>query len=230
MDSFEILKNLYSEMEEKKGKEAYKYVPQLLQRVQELYEAYLAEHKPDKDKAQSSRPSMGKNLEHLIQHIITKPFEKLGLKVINGDELKGDKLTQQLDAIKRNVVIDYGKFGMHLPDADIVVYNPKSSEIIAIVSSKTSLRERIVQTVYWKFKLRENKRTDHIRVYLVTVDHKPLMRKTSKKKNSVRKARIIAEVDLDGTYVLTPEELEESDKVKLFEHFIEDFKKLIEGN
>ena len=38
----------------------------------------------------------------------------------------------------------------------------------------------------------------------------------------------IVETDLDGTYVLTAAELEESDKVKLFEHFIEDFKQVME--
>ena len=42
------------------------------------------------------------------------------------------------------------------------------------------------------------------------------------------RARVIAETDLDGTYVLTAEELEESDKVKLFEHFIEDLRQVIE--
>ena len=43
-------------------------------------------------------------------------------------------------------------------------------------------------------------------------------------------ARAIAETDLDGTYVLTTENLEESDKVKLFEHFIEDLKHVIGEN
>ena len=43
-----------------------------------------------------------------------------------------------------------------------------------------------------------------------------------------KEPRIIAEMDLDGTYVLTAEALEESDKVKLFEHFIEDLKRLLE--
>lgn len=43
-------------------------------------------------------------------------------------------------------------------------------------------------------------------------------------------ARAIAETDLDGTYVLTTENLEESDKVKLFEHFIEDLKQVIGEN
>ncbi len=45
-----------------------------------------------------------------------------------------------------------------------------------------------------------------------------------------KKGRAIVEIDLDGTYVLTEADLEESDKVKLFEHFIEDFKQLIEDN
>jgi type II restriction enzyme len=37
-------------------------------------------------------------------------------------------------------------------------------------------------------------------------------------------------MDLDGAYVLTKENLEQSDKVKLFEHFIEDLKKLSKEN
>jgi type II restriction enzyme len=32
---------------------------------------------------------------------------------------------------------------------------------------------------------------------------------------------------LDGSYVLTEENIEESDKVKLFEHFIEDLEKIL---
>ena len=47
---------------------------------------------------------------------------------------------------------------------------------------------------------------------------------------STEKGRAIVEIDLDGTYVLTEADLEESDKVKLFEHFIEDFKRLIKEN
>ena len=40
----------------------------------------------------------------------------------------------------------------------------------------------------------------------------------------MKKGRAIVEVDLDGSYVLTEGEIEESNKVKLFEHFIEDLK------
>jgi len=33
---------------------------------------------------------------------------------------------------------------------------------------------------------------------------------------------------LDGSYILTDEQIEESGKVKLFEHFIDDLKKLLQ--
>ncbi len=38
------------------------------------------------------------------------------------------------------------------------------------------------------------------------------------------------EVDLDGSYILTEEKIEESNKVKLFEHFIEDLKGLLKND
>ena len=43
-----------------------------------------------------------------------------------------------------------------------------------------------------------------------------------------KKGRAIVEIDLDGAYVLTKESLEESNKVKLFEHFVRDLKQVIE--
>ena len=227
MDSFEVLKDLYSQIEEKRGKEAYKYVLELLQRAQELREAYLDQHQSDKDKGQSSRSSNGKNFEKLIQHIITEPLEALGLKVVNGNTLerRADRnLSEELRQVKQNLLIDYSEFEPLLPDADIIIYKPENSEVIAILSSKVSLRERITHTGYWKFKILKSQQTEHIKLYLITLDKdKHLM-----KREHPKKQRIIAEIDLDGTYVLTAEELEESEKVKLFEHFIEDLKQVME--
>ena len=34
---------------------------------------------------------------------------------------------------------------------------------------------------------------------------------------------------MDGSYVLTEEDIEESNKIKLFEHFIEDLKRLAQN-
>ena len=125
--------------------------------------------------------------------------------------------------VKRNLAIDYGEFGLHLPDVDIIIYNPQNHKVIAVISSKVTLRERIAQTGYWKLKLFQDDTTKHIKVYFITPDEDGTL--TSKK--PAKKGRAIVEVDLDGSYVLTEEEIEESNKVKLFEHFIDDLKRLI---
>ena len=220
--SFEDVRKLYNEMELTKGKDAYRFVSEVFEAIEAPYkEDYLKRNPgPRRSASQSWIRFKGKAFEHLLQYIITDSIEELGLKVVNGDELGG----AQLKAIKDNVIINYGEFKPLLPDADIVIYNPENSEVIAILSSKVSLRERITHTGYWKFKFMESQRTEHIRLYLITLDRD----KHLTRRERPNKQRVIAETDLDGTYVLTAEALEENDKVKLFEHFIEDFKRLLE--
>ncbi|RKU20142.1 DNA modification methylase [Candidatus Poribacteria bacterium] len=218
--SFEDVKKLYYEMEQIKGKEAYRYVSDVLEMAKEPHRRDFLKRNPKGNHQQSWNNFKGNCFEKLLQHIITKSVEPFGLKVVNDKELKKKRLSEQLVAVKRNLVIDYGKYGMHLPDADIVIYNPKKCRVIAVISCKTSLRERIAQTGYWKFKFWENEITKHIQVYLVTADTDNTLTKIE----PFKKARAIVEIDLDGVYVLTKENLHESDKVKLFEHFIEDFK------
>ena len=180
--------------------------------------------RPDGDHEQSWRAFKGKNFEKLIQHNITESIEALGMKVINGNQLERSKsLPYKLRLVKRNLAVDYGEFGLHLPDVDIVVYNPENSRVIAVISSKVTLRERIAQTGYWKLKLLADETTRHIKVYFITPDEDGTLTTTYLPK----KGRAIVEIDLDGTYVLTEADIEESNKVKLFEHFIEDFKQLI---
>ena len=222
---FEDLKDMYSEIQLVEGAEAYKTVSQLLQDAKEHHKQDFLRDKPDGDHEQSWRAFKGKNFEKLIQHIITESIEALGMRVINGNQLERSKnLSLELGKVKRNLAIDYGVFGLHLPDVDIVVYNPKDSGVIAVISSKVTLRERIAQTGYWKLKLLESETTEHIKVYFITPDEDGTLTDTYLPK----KGRAIVEIDLDGTYVLTEADLEESGKVKLFEHFIEDFKQLLE--
>ena len=96
-----------------------------------------------------------------------------------------------------------------------------------MISIKVTLRERIAQTGYWKFKLLQDHTTKHIKVFFITLDEDA----TLKYKKPAKKGRAIVEVDLDATYVLTEEKIEQSNKVKLFEHFIKDLKKLLkQGN
>ena len=223
---FEDLRDMYSETQLVEGEEAYKSVSQLLQDAKERHRQNFLTDKPNGDHEQSWRAFKGKNFEKLIQHIITESIEALGMKVINGNRLeRGKNLSMELSQVKRNLAIDYSEFGLHLPDVDIVVYNPKNRRVIAVISSKVTLRERIAQTGYWKLKLLADRTTEHIKVYFITPDEDGTLTSTYLPK----KGRAIVEIDLDGTYVLTEADLDESDKVKLFEHFIEDFKQLIEG-
>jgi type II restriction enzyme len=223
--NFEDLKKLYLEKKEYFGAETYKHISELLKEAKEIHQAdWLKNPTPNKDHEQSWRAFKGKNFEKLIQFIITDEVEEIGLKVINGNQLeRRTKLTKELSQIKRNLAINYGEFGLHLPDVDIVIYNPLSLKVLTVISSKVSLRERIAQTGYWKFKFIQDQVTKHIKVYFITPDEDG----TLTKKIPAKKGRAIVETDLDGSYVLTEEDIEESNKVKLFEHFIDDLKRLL---
>ena len=224
---FEDLKDMYSDIQLTEGDGAYKTVSQLLRDAKEQHKQDFLTDNPGGDHEQSWRAFKGKNFEKLIQHIITESLEALGMKVINGNKLERSRnLSIELSQVKRNLAVDYGEFGLHLPDVDIVVYNPQDRKVVALLSSTVTLRERIAQTGYWKLKLLENKTTEHIKVYFITPDEDGTLTDTYLPK----KGRAIVEVDLDGTYVLTEANLDESAKVKLFEHFIQDFKQLIEDN
>jgi type II restriction enzyme len=222
---YEDLEKLYDEKKKKFGIDAYKHVSELLIEAKEIHKKDWSKNPtPNGDHEQSWRAFKGKNLEKLIQYIITDEVEGLGLKVINGNTLERSlRLSKEFSQVKRNLAIDYGIYGMHLPDVDIIIYEPGSYKVLAVLSCKVTLRERIAQTGYWKLKLLQDETTRHIKVYFVTPDEDG----TLTKKLPAKKGRAIVEVDLDGSYVLTEESIEESDKVKLFDKFIEDLKKLL---
>ena len=224
---FEDLVRLYKEKKKIYGVEAYKHISALLKEAKDLHKKdWLKKPTPNKDHEQSWRAFKGKNFEKLIMHIIKDEVESLGLKVVNGNTLErtnSRNLSKELSQVKRNLLIDYGEFGAHLPDVDIIIYDPKTLKIIAVISSKITLRERIAQTGYWKLKLMQDEVTKHVKVFFITPDEDG----TLKTKEPAKKGRAIVEVDTDGSYVMNEEEVEESDKVKMFDKFIEDLKKLV---
>ena len=223
--NFEDLKKLYIKKQKQFGNQAYKHISELLKEAKKIHKQDWIKHPtPNKDHEQSWRAFKGKNLEKLVQYIITEEVETLGLKVINGNKLeRSTNLPMELSQVKRNLAIDYGDFGLHLPDVDIVIYHPETYRVLVVISSKVTLRERIAQTGYWKLKLLQDEATKHIKVYFITPDEDG----TLTYKNPAKKGRAIVEIDLDGSYVLTEEKIEESEKVKLFEHFIDDLKRLL---
>ena len=213
---------IYETKKEKYGAQAYRQISNVLKEAKE-------QHKKDftgNDHEQSWRAFKGKNLEKLIEYIIADEVRDLGLEVINGNTLERtneSNLPEDLGQVKRNLLIDYGQFGYHLPDVDIIIYDPKTKKVIAVLSSKVTFRERIAQTGYWKIKLQNRGLTKHIKVYFVTPDEDG----TLTIKDPAKKGRAIVEIDTDGSYVLSETDIEESDKVKMFDKFIDDLKNIL---
>ena len=220
--TIENLFEIYKKYKAKYGINAYKFISQVLIDAKPLHKESFSGN----DHEQSWRAFKGKNLEKLIVFIIEEEVKELGIKIVDGNKLertKEENLSLELSKIKRNLLIDYGEFGYHLPDVDIVIYNPKDYKVVAVLSSKVTLRERIAQSGYWKLKLSSQQLTKHIKVYFITPDEDG----TLTIKNPAKKGRAIVEVDLDGSYVLSETQIEESDKVKMFDKFIEDLKEML---
>lgn len=226
---FKDLVKLYEEKREIYGAETYQHISELLSEAKKIhYEDWRKHPTPSGDHEQSWRAFKGKNLEKLVLHIIKKEVESLGLKIVNGNRLErtlSKNLPLELNRVKRNLLIDYGEFGPHLPDVDLVIYQPKCCKILSVISSKVTLRERIAQTGYWKIKLSDDDVTKHIKVFFITPDED----NTLTVKQPAKKGRAIVEVDTDGAYVMSESEVEESNKVKMFDKFIPDLRNLLAG-
>jgi type II restriction enzyme len=180
------------------------------------------------DHEQSWRAFKGKNLEKLVVHILTDEVRDRGLKICSGNTLEratSSKLDEIFDKVKRNVVVDYGEFGMHLPDLDLIIFDPSDGYVLAVISIKVTLRERIAQTGYWKLKLSAAPVTRDIKVYFITPDEDGTM--TVKKPS--KKGRAIVEMDTDGGYVMSEKNIQESAHVKKFDKFIVDIKTILEA-
>jgi len=223
---FADLVKLYEIRKEKFGAEAYRHISDLLSEAKELHRRDFLRHPtPQGDHEQSWRSFKGENLEKLIAYIIKDEVQSLGLRLIDGntlDRTKTENLSRELSTIKRNLLVDYGEFGAHMPDLDIIIYEPKTCKVIVGISSKVTLRERIAQTGYWKIKLSKDEVTKNIKVFFITPDED----RTLTFRTPTKKGRAIVEVDTDGSYVMSETPVEENDKVKMFDHFIEDLKTL----
>jgi type II restriction enzyme len=217
---------LYEEKRKIYGTDVYKHISELFEEAKQLHHKnWLKKPTAMNDHEQSWRAWKGKNLEKLVLYMLRKEVELQGLKIVEGNKLertRGQNLPKELGIIKRNLLVDFGEFGSHLPDVDIIIYEPKILKVLAVISSKVTLRERIAQTGYWKIKLSGDEVTKHIKVFFVTPDED----NTLAVKKPAKKGRAIVEVDTDGSYVMSQNPIEESNKVKMFDKFIDDLKRL----
>jgi len=218
---------LYEEKRKIYDADTYKHISELLNEAKEVHHKDWSKNPtPSRDHEQSWRAFKGKNFEKLILYIIKREVESLGLRIVNGNTLErafSKNLSLELNRVKRNLLIDFGEFGSHLPDVDLIIYQPNSCKVLAVISSKITLRERIAQTGYWKIKLSDDKLTKHIKIFFVTPDEDG----TLSIRRPAKKGRAIVEIDTDGAYVMSESPVEESNKVKMFDKFIPDLRKLL---
>ncbi len=205
-------------------KEVHKYFFEILTATKELYQQNCK-----KDKGQSWRNESGTMLENLVVYFIQEEVRKLGYDLVTDEQIKKTSQTDEImSKVHRNLIIHYGTYSI-LPDGDIIIYKPTDSKVIAIISCENSLREGYAQILYWKVKLSLDPITKPIKMYFITLD-----KETGKKSeldincknNHPTKARILLEYEMDGVYV-GREFKDVSDKIKGFDKFVGDLKKLL---
>jgi len=224
---------MYENKKKLHGDKAYLHVSEIFEEARQHYKReYLSSPRAARleaqgrtpDAEQSWKPFKGANFEKLVLYIIGRELEQMGLRCISGDKLLRPKnLPLEFSDVYHKLVVRYGQYSV-LPDADLVIYKPESHEVVGVVSCKTTLRERIAQTAYWKLKLSQDPVTMHIKGYFITADED---RDLARGLNSpqVSRNRIIVEHELDGTYVF--HDVEESEKVKAFPKFIADLRRIV---
>src|SRR3989338_8006222 len=221
--------NLYEKYKKLHGNNAFKHISAILSEAKEIHRKnFLKNPTPKGDYEQSWKGVKGSALETLIDHVLKEEVNGLGLKIVAGkkfEKTKPENLSVELQTVKKNLSIDFGEFGFHIPDVDLVIYNPKTFRVVAVLSSKSTLRERIAQSGYWNIKIKNYNLTRHIKVFFVSPDKDNDF--SNDKGTGVGKSRAIVETDLDGAYVMTEQSIKESEKVKTFDKFMDDLKKLL---
>lgn len=198
MDIHSIIDDLLEE----EGFSVWKNLDDYKDEVQNEYISEMEETNPEKNAEQSWRSKSGDFLEIFVKESVD-------------DKLKDIKISLEKEIpkeIKEKLELDFsGK--KKLPDLDLVVH--KESEPIAIISCKTTTRERVSQTLFWKLAL-EKKNVD-INFYLVTTD-------SDEELTPGRKWRPIIEEVMDNTF-LVKEEFENSEGMKPYPELLDELRK-----
>ncbi len=215
----EFQKSFKQKVREQASKRGIENISSILQEARSEYLNEIVKYGIS-DAEQSWKTFKGNLIEEIIKDEIEEAVKSSGLKIIKGSKLEGkdENIGKCLSQVKRYLSINYGRnLGLHLPDADLVIYDAKKCEPIAIISIKATLRERIAQTGYWTLKLKQSPITKHIKSLFITLDEDGDLIRT----NPVKKGRAIAETDIDATYVIR-NDIQESSKIKHLSRFKND--------
>lgn len=221
--TFDEVIQIYKEKRKNSTANYFGFVKDIFDEIKESYKTKA--RKLGKDANQSWNSWSGHNFEKLINYIIsdyiimTEP--RVG--ITSDDSLRTTSLEYELDKVRRNVEVFYKKYSI-MPDADIIIYDKSTYSVIAILSCKASLRERVAQAAYWKIKLQSSKVTEGILYYLVSTDNDGDFVDIGE--DISRNRIIVEEGEIDGAYIFR-NDVPESKKVKRFEKIFEDIKLLL---
>lgn len=148
-----------------------------IQKLKDEYIEVLGKLHPDKNWEQSWHKYIGDKFQKVIYSIIKGYLVKLKAqdKSFRKFEVLQESEIKKNEIIFRKLAVKYEEY-LLLPDTDMAIVKyadlePWKSEVIAIISCKTSLRERIAQACYWKLKLLSSDVTKNIRIFLATTDN-----------------------------------------------------------
>ena len=141
-----------------------------------------------KDFEQSWRSVKGRGLERVVEYLLERELAFTGLEL------------RPINSLARHLQLDFAQFGHHIPDVDLAVFQPSKDRVIAILSIKSSLRERATQTAFWRLKMHGSANTRDIRVFLLTPNSDDILRSD----RPPTKQRAVLENDIDGTYIVNP--------------------------
>ncbi|GAB4297119.1 MAG: BsaWI family type II restriction enzyme [Myxococcota bacterium] len=214
--TFNEVKRIYKNKKSQSNSD-FSFVSDIFEEIRKKY--IEKARKQGKDANQSWNAWSGKNFQKLISFIITDFISSTSwdVGVTDDNALRHNLLEEEFDKVRRNIVVFYGQYDI-VPDADIVIYDKKCCKIIAILSCKASLRERIAQAAYWKVKLQSSIVTKHVLCYLISLDRDGDF---FNKGEDISRNRIIVEFgELDGAYILN--DIPESNKIKHFNKIFND--------
>ena len=115
---FADLVEIYEEKKKKHGIETYKHISELLEEAKVLHKRDWEKNPTKKkDHEQSWKGFKGNALEKLLGHILKEEIYSLGLRLVSGKKFERTKpknLSLELQNVKKNLSIDFGKFGFHI--------------------------------------------------------------------------------------------------------------------
>ena len=164
--------------------------------------------------ANTLRPLAGHKFSQWVCKVLNESFEYYGLPLECTTKGKIKKsIAKKLIVKKKGKTIEDFK-----PDIDIVVLKKIDEKRIplAIISAKTTLAERIMQTINWRRYIRHlPKEVSRLKIYLVTA--------WEDFKSGTNRERV---QELDGVFVCNEDVLEYG-KIKKFSKILEEFKKIL---